>query len=232
MLERSGLPGPAGVGPDRDAQRGRRRGAGRPSRWSGAWSSSRAGSRRPRRAEIPDSVERADDGGIDRLFRTLVPVVTGRRSGHEIVHRLRRKWDLGHGLLGALERVRDRVHDLADLKGGPAIVLDRLGRDYEALAPDSVARSAPWPHCSDYGVDLDRVELDLLRPRHRVLLADDLRDARAHADGPVEVCGGGRDHGPGPGQRPRRPRGRLRLRPGACTSSTPVGVGGRTSLSG
>ena len=50
--------------------------------------------------EIPDAVERADDGGIDRLFRTLVPVVTGRRSGHEIVHRLRRKWDLGHGLLG------------------------------------------------------------------------------------------------------------------------------------
>src|SRR5204862_2520177 len=88
---------------------------------------------------IPRSVERADDGGIDRLFRTLVPVVTGRRSGHEIVHRLRRKWDLGHGLLGALERVRGQVHDLADLKGRPDAVLDRLARDYEASAPDSVA---------------------------------------------------------------------------------------------
>src|SRR4051794_13040708 len=67
--------------------------------------------------EIPGSVERADDGGIDRLFRTLVPVVTGRRSGHEIVHRLRRKWDLGHGLLGALEDVRRQVHGLAGRKG-------------------------------------------------------------------------------------------------------------------
>src|SRR5207248_3328938 len=39
-------------------------------------------------AEIPSAVDRADDSGIDRLFRTLVPVVMGRRSGHEIVHRL------------------------------------------------------------------------------------------------------------------------------------------------
>ena len=94
--------------------------------------------------EIPDSVERADDGGIDRLFRTLVPVITGRRPGHEIVHRLRRKWDLAHGLHAALAGVRDRIHALADLKGRAADVLDRLGREHEALAPTRWRRSAPW----------------------------------------------------------------------------------------
>ncbi len=73
---------------------------------------------------ITAEVDQADDVGIDRLFRTLVPVVTGRRPGHEIVHRLRRKWDLGHGLLGALGRVREQVHRLAELKGDPAAVLD------------------------------------------------------------------------------------------------------------
>ena len=148
-------------------------------------------------AEIPASVERADDGGIDRLFRTLVPVVTGRRPGHEIVHRLRRKWDLGHGLHAALERVRDRIHALADLKGRAADVLDRLGREHEALAPDSVASlRALVRTLEDYGVDLDRVELDLGFGRGIGFYSQMIFEVVAPTpDGPVEVCGGGRYDG-------------------------------------
>ena len=36
---------------------------------------------------IVPAVSHADDGGVDRLFRHLVPNVTGRRSGHEIINR-------------------------------------------------------------------------------------------------------------------------------------------------
>src|SRR5205085_3131518 len=111
---------------------------------------------------IPADLDRADDRGIDRLFRTLVPVITGRRPGHEIVHRLRRKWDLGHGLLAALGRVRGQVHALADLKGEPAAVLDRLGAEGESLAPDSVAAlRALLGALGEHGVDPSRVVLDL-----------------------------------------------------------------------
>jgi histidyl-tRNA synthetase len=147
--------------------------------------------------EIPGSVERADDGGIDRLFRTLVPVVTGRRSGHEIVHRLRRKWDLGHGLLGALDRVRAQVHDLADLKGPPAAVLDRLARDYEASAPESVAAlRALVGTLADYGVGPERIELDLGFGRGIGFYSQMIFELIAPTpDGPVEVCGGGRYDG-------------------------------------
>ena len=112
--------------------------------------------------EIPEEVERSGDAAIDRLFRTLVPVVTGRRTGREIVHRLRRKWDLGHGLLGALERVRRQVHDLAGLKGVPDSVLGRLGPEVEALAPDSVAALRDLLQTlAGFGVDASRLVLDL-----------------------------------------------------------------------
>ena len=60
-----------------------------------------AGWLRPRGRRRGDRRRRsshADDRGVDRLFRHLVPDVTGRRSGHEIIDRLRRKWDLGHSL--------------------------------------------------------------------------------------------------------------------------------------
>src|SRR5439155_7104784 len=67
--------------------------------------------------EIVPAVSQADDRGVDRLFRQLVPDVTGRRSGHEIIHRLRRKWDLGHSLAEILGRVRDQVHALGELRG-------------------------------------------------------------------------------------------------------------------
>ncbi len=148
-------------------------------------------------ADIPESVERADDGGIDRLFRTLVPVITGRRPGHEIVHRLRRKWDLAHGLHAALAGVRDRLHALADLKGRAADVLDRLGREHEALAPDSVASlRALVRTLEDYGVDLDRVELDLGFGRGIGFYSQMIFEVVAPTpEGPVEACGGGRYDG-------------------------------------
>jgi len=147
--------------------------------------------------EIPLSVEQADDRGIDRLFRTLVPEVTGRRLGHEILHRLRRKWDLGHSLLGVLKRVRTQVHDLADLKGPPDTVLDRLHRDYEHLAPDSVTalRELVATLC-EFGVELDRVELDLGFGRGIGFYTQMIFELIAQTPaGPVEACGGGRYDG-------------------------------------
>ena len=139
----------------------------------------------------------AEDGGIDRLFRTLVPVVTGRRPGHEIVRRLRRKWDLGHGLLSALERVRRQVQELAELKGEPDAVLDRLGRDGEALAPDSVAGlRGLLKALGELGVDPGRVVLDLGFGRGIGFYSQVVFEITATTpDGPVEVCGGGRYDG-------------------------------------
>jgi histidyl-tRNA synthetase len=150
--------------------------------------------------EIPLSVAQADNRGIDRLFRTLVPVVTGRRSGHEILHRLRRKWDLGHSLLGALDHMRTQVHDLADLKGPPENVLDRLHRDYEELAPDSISSLRSLIDLlADYGVDLERVELDLGFGRGIGFYTQMIFELVARTpEGPIEVCGGGRYDGLAP----------------------------------
>jgi histidyl-tRNA synthetase len=146
--------------------------------------------------EIPLPIE-ADDGGIDRLFRTLVPVVNGRRPGHEIIQRLRRKWDLGHGWLQALDRVRDQVRALAELKGPPGEVLDRLSRDFEALAPDSVGSiRALVQALDDHDVDLGLLELDLGFGRGIGFYSQMIFEIVASTtDGPVELCGGGRYDG-------------------------------------
>jgi histidyl-tRNA synthetase len=126
-----------------------------------------------------------------------VPVVTGRRSGAEIVHRLRRKWDLGHGLLGALERVRTHVHDLADLKGPALAVLSRLGVEGEALAPDSVASLRGLLQALEaFGVDPARVELDLGFGRGIGFYSRMVFELIAETpEGPIEICGGGRYDG-------------------------------------
>ena len=147
--------------------------------------------------EIPSEVDRTDDGGIDRLFRTLVPVVTGRRSGHEIIHRLRRKWDLGHGLLGALESVRAQVHVLSDLKGEPADVLARLGPEGESIAPDSVASiRALLNALKSFGVASSRIVLDLGFGRGIGFYSQMVFELVAETPaGPIELCGGGRYDG-------------------------------------
>ncbi len=132
---------------------------------------------------IVPAVSHADDGGVDRLFRHLVPDVTGRRSGHEIINRLRGKWDLDHSLSQILGRVRDQFHGLAELRGPAPVVLERLDQNFAALAPRSIADlGALVKQLAHHGVESSRVELDLgFRPRDRLLHADDLRAGRRDA---------------------------------------------------
>ena len=148
-------------------------------------------------SEIPSEVDRADDPGIDRLFRTLVPVVTGRRTGPDVIHRLRKKWDLGHSLAPVLAKVRSQIHDLADLRGPVTTVLERLSRNCETLAPDTViALRSVVAALANYGVDLDRVELDLGFGRGIGFYSQLIFELVVPtADGPIEVCGGGRYDG-------------------------------------
>ncbi|MEO6809952.1 MAG: ATP phosphoribosyltransferase regulatory subunit, partial [Isosphaeraceae bacterium] len=147
--------------------------------------------------EAPLPIEGADQPGVDRLFQTLVPVVTGRRSGHEILGRLRRKWELSHSLLGVLDDVRKRVHDLADVQGAAVVVLDRLNQDYESIAPESVAALRDLIETLEaYGIDLDRVKLDLGFGRGIGFYSQMVFELVAPTpSGPVEVCGGGRYDG-------------------------------------
>jgi histidyl-tRNA synthetase len=153
-----------------------------------------------RQASVDDlslPIEGGDDGGTDRLFQMLVPVINGRRSEHEIIQRLRRKWDLGHSWLAALDRVRDQARALADLKGPPGEVLDRLARDFEALAPDSVAALRSLVGAlEDHGVPTDHVELDLGFGRGIGFYSQVVFEIVVPTpDGPVEICGGGRYDG-------------------------------------
>jgi histidyl-tRNA synthetase len=139
----------------------------------------------------------ADDQGVDRLFRHLVPDVTGRRSGREIINRLRRKWDLGHSLRGVLDRVRGRVHALADLRGPAPIILDRLSHEYAELAPNSLASLRDLVELlGSYGIDPDRIELDLGFGRGIGFYTKMIFEVVVPTPtGPVEVCGGGRYDG-------------------------------------
>ena len=169
---------------------------------------------------IVPAVSQADDGGVDRLFRHLVPDVTGRRSGHEIIHRLRRKWDLDHSLSQILGRVRDQVHGLAELRGPAPGVLERLDQNFAALAPRSIADLGGWCGSSaQHGVESGRVELDLGFGRgigfytqmiFELVVADARRAGRGLRRRPL------RRPGPRAGQRPRRPRRRVCVRAGAA----------------
>ncbi|CAN5911034.1 ATP phosphoribosyltransferase regulatory subunit [soil metagenome] len=147
--------------------------------------------------QVLPAIERADDSGVDRLFRHLVPDVTGRRNGHEIIHRLRRKWDLGHTLVGTLERFRDQIHALADLRGPADEVLDRLGRDFENLAPQSIEELRELSRELDRrGVERSRVLLDLGFGHGIGFYSQMIFDLSVStSDGPVGVCHGGRYDG-------------------------------------
>jgi histidyl-tRNA synthetase len=147
--------------------------------------------------ELVPVVVSADDRGVDRLFRQLVPDVTGRRSGHEIIDRLRRKWDLGHSLHEVLWQVRDQVHALADLRGPAGDVLDRLDRDFAALAPESVASLRQLvAMLGHHGVDPRRVELDLGFGRGIGFYTQMIFELTVPTpEGPIEVGGGGRYDG-------------------------------------
>ncbi len=148
-------------------------------------------------AVAPLASDGEGDRQVDRLFRQLVPDVTGRRSGHEILGRLRRKWDLAHTLHGVIDRVRSQVRELADLRGPAAGVLDRLARDFKAVAPDSVASLRDLMRTlGDYGLPTDRVELDLGFGRGIGFYSQMVFEWTVPTPGgPVEVCGGGRYDG-------------------------------------
>jgi len=139
----------------------------------------------------------SDDGGIERLFRTLVPVVTGRRSRVEIVDRLRRKWELSRELLDKLGRVRAQVRSLANLRGTPSVVIDRLTRDFEAWAPDSVTSlRALFESLKHHGVDADSTLLDLGLGRGIGFYSRMIFDLTATVPGgTIELGGGGRYDG-------------------------------------
>ena len=139
----------------------------------------------------------AADPAVDRLFRHLVPDVTGRRLGHEIISRLRRKWVLGHSLHEVLGRLRGQVHELAELRGPAGPILDRLDRDYAKLAPESIAaiRSLVTT-VRHHGVDPSRIELDLGFGRGIGFYTQMIFELVVPTPaGPVEVCGGGRYDG-------------------------------------
>jgi histidyl-tRNA synthetase len=146
---------------------------------------------------IVPAVSQADDRGVDRLFRHLVPDVTGRRSGHEIINRLRGKWDLDHSLSQILGRVRDQFHGLAELRGPAQAVLERLNHNFTALAPRSIADlGALVVQLGQHGVETGRVELDLGFGRGIGFYTQMIFELVAAAPGgPVEVCGGGRYDG-------------------------------------
>jgi histidyl-tRNA synthetase len=146
---------------------------------------------------IVPAVSHADDGGVDRLFRHLVPNVTGRRSGHEIINRLRSKWDLDRSLSQILGRVRDQFHGLAELRGPAAEVLERLNQSFAALAPRSIADlGALVKQLGHHGVQSSRVELDLGFGRGIGFYTQMIFElVIATSGGPVEVCGGGRYDG-------------------------------------
>ncbi len=147
--------------------------------------------------EIVPAVSQADDRGVDRLFRHLVPDVTGRRSGHEIVHRMRRKWDLGHSLDEILGRVREQVHTLAELRGPAQAVLGRLAGSLASVAPQSIAGLHELvDRLARGGIRPDRLELDLGFGRGIGFYSQMIFELAVATDaGPVEVCGGGRYDG-------------------------------------
>jgi histidyl-tRNA synthetase len=147
-------------------------------------------------AKSEDQVVGQDDAGVDRLFRTLYPEVVGRRSGREVIGRIRRKWELGRGLSDVLAKLRERVHQLGDLRGPALEVLERLKR-YEDVVPAMAGELRGLvASLQAYGIDPSRIELDLGFGRGIgfysqmmfVLLADT-------PGGPLEVCGGGRYDG-------------------------------------
>lgn len=147
--------------------------------------------------EITHAADGSDPVGEDRLFRTLFPVMTGRRSGHEVLERLRRKWDLGHRLKGSIARLRDEIHAVAELKGPATRVLETLARTTAEGAPESLADlRALVKAMADYGIDLDRVELDLGFGRGLGFYSRMVFELYASTSaGWVEVCGGGRYDG-------------------------------------
>lgn len=145
----------------------------------------------------PDPADPSDSRTVEKLFRHLVPDVTGRRSSAEILARLRRKWDLGHSLREVLAGLHEQVHRLAALRGPAAGVVDRLRDEFRELAPASVDELLDLvAQLDDRGVHHDRITLDLGFGRGLGFYTQMIFELSASTpSGPVEVCGGGRYDG-------------------------------------
>ncbi len=143
-------------------------------------------------ASVPDA-----ESEIDRLFRTLVPEVSGRRSATEVLDRMRRKWELARTLSGGVSNLRERIRELAAIKGSAHHALSLLKKRLGESASNSIAEiegivSATIAH----GVDADRIELDLGFGRGIGFYSGMIFDVvAATTEGKVEVCGGGRYDG-------------------------------------
>ncbi len=146
---------------------------------------------------ILPAVEQADDTGVERLFRHLVPRVIGRRTGSEIIHRLRRKWNLGHSLDVSLDRVRDRLRALSDLRGPANTVLEPLLDQFGELAPTSIRTMYDLVGLLDqHGIDRSRVELDPGFGHGIGFYSKMIFELGAQTPkGPIAVCHGGRYDG-------------------------------------
>ena len=143
------------------------------------------------------AIDRADDPGVDRLFRHLVPRVTGRRTGHEIINRLRKKWALGHSLGDALGRVRERVHELAELRGPAVDVLQGLEQGFAALAPGTIRGFLEMlRQLESRGIPPERVELDLGFGHGIGFYSQMIFELSVSTpSGPIGICHGGRYDG-------------------------------------
>lgn len=147
--------------------------------------------------EIVPAVGEAGAGGVDRLFRHLVPDVAGRREGHEILNRLRKKWELAHSLTDAVARVRDQIHELASSRGPARRVAEGVAATLGEFAPVAVASLRELIAALEQrGIDSDRVELDLGYGRGIGFYSQMIFELVALTPhGPVDVCGGGRYDG-------------------------------------
>ena len=212
-------PSPRGhLGPDRIAERGRRRGSRRRAvesaleRLAGWLQAGDAAREQP-----PSRPGRSTDPGVDRLFRHA----RARRHGPPVGPRDHRAteaqvgpWPFATRGPGPGPRPGSRAGRTAGAGRG---LLDRLDRDYAALAPESVAAlRGLLAMLAHHGVDPNRIELDLGFGRGIGFYTQMIFEITVPTpDGPVEVCGGGRYDGLARvlGSEPRRPGRRLRLRP-------------------
>jgi histidyl-tRNA synthetase len=147
--------------------------------------------------QLFSSVGEQDAHGLDRLFRHVMPQVTGRRTTDEILGRLRRKWELGHSLADVLARLRPPIQALAELRGPANEVLARLRQEFGTLAPSSVASLGELMRWLEmFGVERECVRLDLGLSRGIGFYSQMIFAIEVPGDaGPVEVCGGGRYDG-------------------------------------
>jgi histidyl-tRNA synthetase len=146
--------------------------------------------------EVLPAVGGADDRGVDRLFRHLVPDVTGRRTGHEIIGRLRRKWDLAHSLGDVLEGVRATVSTLAGRKGPMRAMLDAIADEQPEVSEALAELYDMNKLLTEHGIAPERLELDLGFGRGIGFYSRMVFELRvATSGGMVEVGGGGRYDG-------------------------------------